>query len=211
MLYTCSRFNTRNRALTFEIAPPTFEIALQHSISRFNTRNRASTLKIVLQHSESRFNVRNRAPNIRNRASTLEIALQHSESRNNTRNRISNTQKRASSTRKHLSSTRKHLSNTLKPQKYQILRFKLLRSLNSKRKFTHFVKIVNFAHLFKSEPHQAWAQLHPPQRRLKILLSLSKSAKYFGEAIKTCIFSATNDHRIHAVHPKATPGAGFPC
>ena len=48
MLYICSRFNTRNRALAFEIAPPTFEIALQHSKSRFNTRNHTTTLGIAL-------------------------------------------------------------------------------------------------------------------------------------------------------------------
>ena len=57
------------------------------------------------------------------------------ESRFSTRNRTS-------TLIKHLPSTPKHGPSTRKPQKYQILRIKLFRSLNSNRKFTHFVKIA---------------------------------------------------------------------
>ena len=45
------KYHIRNRASTVEIAPPTFEIALQHSKSRFNSRNRNSTFEIALRHS----------------------------------------------------------------------------------------------------------------------------------------------------------------
>ena len=77
--------------------------------------------------------------------------------------------------------TRKRAPSTRKRQNDRILRLKRYGSRNSKQNLANWIKFANFAHLFNSAPHQAPTELHPPERRLKILfyyvIQRSKSVK----------------------------------